>query len=245
MKWCWSCFTLTQGQTPCIDLPDPEVYPEDMLLGRLHFAEISPTQTLLRIFIGWTDSAPLEGQSQLYDVLDRYMDLLHRVLQPNDPPVTPVQDEPPVMAKPEDEAQQEWLLPEPVVVAAEALTIGTVAEEAVANDASTEDAKTEIRGIDSTAEECACAEANCVGAGQSLPPTAEAVEDNPPAAWQVQAIEGTDRLHQAKPLAPWMKQRLRWMKLRPRILPTRRTQSDSSCWTHQTPPRMNDSFTAR
>src|SRR5690606_17626654 len=50
-------FYSTQGQTPCIDLPDPEVYPEDLLLARLHFAEISPAQTILRLFLGWTDSA--------------------------------------------------------------------------------------------------------------------------------------------------------------------------------------------
>lgn len=195
-------FYSTQGQTPCIDLPDPEVYPEDMLLGRLHFAEISPTQTLLRIFIGWTDSAPLEGQSQLYDVLDRYMDLLHRVLPPNDPPVTSMKGESPATAEHEDEAQQERPLPEPAVVAAEALKIGTVAEEAVANDALTEDAKTEIRGIDPSRVECVCAETNCVGAGQSLPPTVEAVEDQPPVEWQVQATEGKDRLHQENSFGP-------------------------------------------
>ncbi|MCC6607895.1 MAG: hypothetical protein IT327_32115 [Anaerolineae bacterium] len=189
-------FYSTQGQTPCIDLPDPEVYPEDLLLGRLHFAQISPTQTLLRIFIGWTDSAPLEGQSQLHDVLDRYMDLVHRVLPPNDPPVAPVEGELSVIAEHEDGAQLERPLPELVAVVTDALPIATMAEEAVANDALAEGAETETRVVDPTWVECACVEANRVPVEQSLPPTAEAVEDQPPTEWQVKAIEGKDDLHQ-------------------------------------------------
>lgn len=197
-------FYSTQGQTPCIDLPDPEVYPEDLLLARLHFAQIAPGQTILRLFLGWTDTASLEGLRELYDVLAQYMDLLHRVLPPNDPPVAPMEGKPSMIAEHEAGAQRERPLPELVAVAAEALSIGTKAEAVVPHDALTEQAKTEIRGIDldPAGVDCGCAEANRVPDDHSLLPTAEVVEDNPPAAWQVQAIEGTDRLHQDNSFGP-------------------------------------------
>ncbi|MBK8903471.1 MAG: hypothetical protein IPM53_19970 [Anaerolineaceae bacterium] len=184
-------FYSTQGQTPCIDLPDPEVYPEDLLLARLHFAEISPAQTILRLFLGWTDSASLEALSQLYDVLDRYMDLLHRVLQPNDPPVAPVKGETPVTAKPEGEAQQERPFPE-IVTAAECVTMHCAAEDGGL------EAATQLPVIEDTWEEIVAVET----ATQSPPPTAEASEDQPLAEWQVQATEGKDRLHQENSFGP-------------------------------------------
>ena len=172
-------FYSTQGQTPCIDLPDPEVYPEDLLLARLHFAEISPAQTILRLFLGWTDSASLEALSQLYDVLDRYMDLLHRVLQPNDPPVTPVKGETPVTAKPEGEVP-ERPFPE-TVTAADCVTMHCAAEDGVPEVA------TQLPVIEDAWEEIVAAEVS---------------EDQPPVEWQVQATEGKDRLHQENSFGP-------------------------------------------
>ncbi|MAT97761.1 MAG: hypothetical protein CL608_11500 [Anaerolineaceae bacterium] len=85
-------FYSSQGQIPCVDLPDPNVHPEDVLLARLHFAEISPAQTMLRVFIGWTDSAPLEGLDELYGLLQRYMDLLYQVLLPDTLPTLPAEN---------------------------------------------------------------------------------------------------------------------------------------------------------
>ncbi|MCB8979880.1 MAG: hypothetical protein H6657_20920 [Ardenticatenaceae bacterium] len=195
-------FYSTQGQTPCIDLPDPEVYPEDLLLARLHFAQIAPGQTLLRLFLGWTDTASLEGLRELYDVLVRYMDLLHRVLPPNDPPIAPVEGEPSVIAEHEAGAQRERPLPELIAVAAEALTIDTMAEAVVPHGALTEDAETEIREIDPAGVDCGCAEANRVPDDHALTPTAEAVAGEPAPAWQVQAAEGKDRLHQDNSFGP-------------------------------------------
>ena len=82
-------FHSSQGQIPCIDLPDPEAIPPDLLLARLHFSAITPHQTMLRIFIGWTDSASLSGLDELYRLLQLYMDLLHMVLLPDGAPPLP------------------------------------------------------------------------------------------------------------------------------------------------------------
>lgn len=79
-------FHSSQGCTPCIDLPDHEAYPPDLLLARLHFSAISPRQTMLRIFIGWTQAAPLGELNDLYNLLQRYMELLHQVLDTVAPP---------------------------------------------------------------------------------------------------------------------------------------------------------------
>ena len=73
-------FHSSQGRIPCIDLPNPEAIPLDLLLARLHFSVISPQQTILRIFIGWTESASLGELQDLYTLLQQYMALLQQVL---------------------------------------------------------------------------------------------------------------------------------------------------------------------
>ncbi|MFZ1400852.1 MAG: hypothetical protein WAS33_28370, partial [Candidatus Promineifilaceae bacterium] len=182
-------FYSSQGQIPCVDLPDPYVHPEDLLLARLHFAEISPAQTMLRIFIGWTDSAPLEGLDELYDVLERYMGLLHRVLQPNDPPVASVKGEPAVTAEPVTE-EPERPFPE-TVAAADCVTKDGLAADVVP------EAGAEACGIEDTSEENVCARA-----AESSLPAAEVPEVQPPVDWQVQATEGKDRLPQDNSFGP-------------------------------------------
>lgn len=99
-------------------------------------------------------------------------------------------------------AQQELLLPEPFVAAGDALTIRTMTEGVLANGALAEHAETYIRMIDPAGIKCAYAEPNCVAADQSLPPTAEPMEDQPTTEWQVQAAEGKVRLHQDKSFGP-------------------------------------------
>lgn len=182
-------FFSSQGETPCVDLPDPHVYPDDLLLARLHFAETSPEQSMLRIFIGWTDSAPLEGLDELYDVLQRYIDVLHKVLQPDAPPAAPANDEPAVVAEPEAEGQ-ERPLPESVAVA----------------DCATEDGQAvdivPEAGTDVWVTEDAGGEKECVNAAQAQRPVAEAPEVQPPEDWQVQTTEGKDPLHQDNSFGP-------------------------------------------
>ena len=184
-------FHSSQGFIPSVDLPDSERYPPDLLLARLHFAEISPTQTMLRLFIGWTDSAPLAGLEELYGVLDRYMDLLHRVLQPNDLPAAPVKGEPAVTAVPEGE-EQERPFPESVAVAADALTMHCATADGV------QEAAAHLPVIEDAWEEIVAAEA----AAQSPLPAAEVSADQPSAEWQVQATEGKDRLHHENSFGP-------------------------------------------
>lgn len=81
-------FHSSQGHLPCVTLSHPDTPPPDLLLGRLHFATISPQQTMLRIFIGWTDVTPLPALHTLYMLLQQYMALLHQVLLPT-PPSSP------------------------------------------------------------------------------------------------------------------------------------------------------------
>jgi hypothetical protein len=145
--------------------------------------------------------------------------------QPNDPPVTQVKDEPPVIAEHEDGAQLERPLPELVAVATDALPIATMAEEAVANDALAEGAETETRVVDPTWVECACVEANRVPVEQSLPPTAEAVEDQPPQSGRSRPSKAKTDLHQENSFGlDERSQRRQSVTLRLRKLPTKRTQ---------------------
>ncbi|MBK8905466.1 MAG: hypothetical protein IPM53_30060 [Anaerolineaceae bacterium] len=172
-------FYSTQGQTPCIDLPDPEVYPEDLLLARLHFAEISPAQTILRLFIGWTDTAPLSGLDELYSLLQQYIDLLHQVLLPNGSPALQAERPLRVERSPNEMAadKDEQTLPEFV----------EAPEVDVVND-----------GLKSRAEAAAVEEdATTViltYADAEAPPP-QTPDQQPLPNWQIQAIEGQDWLH--------------------------------------------------
>ena len=103
-------FHSSQGSVPCIDLPDPEIYPPDLLLARLHFSAIAPQQTILRIFIGWTETAPLGELDDLYKLLQQYMDLLHQVLLPGGSPTWPTENSLQEPAAYEEERP----LPEPI-----------------------------------------------------------------------------------------------------------------------------------
>ena len=149
-------FSSSQGQIPCVDLPEPNVHPDDLLLARLHFAEISPEQTILRLFIGWTDTAPLSGLDELYRLLQQYIDLLHQVLLPNGYPSLQA-DRPPNETAADKEPM---LLPGFVAAAVE------------------EDATTVI---------------HTYADAEALPPRTP--DQQPLPNWQIQAIEGQDRLH--------------------------------------------------
>lgn len=162
-------FHSSQRHTPCIDLPDPETYPEDLLLARLHFTAVSPQQTMLRIFIGWTDTASLSGQGELYGLLQKYMDLLHQVLLPDISPDSPVKSGSNGVSAYEEER------PLPVSV--------TLPEADLANDVVGHSAETAAVEAEET-------EVRITYADAEAPPA----QPQPP-DWQIQETEGQDLLH--------------------------------------------------
>lgn len=166
-------FHSSQGHTPCIDLPDPETTPKDLLLARLHFTAVSPQQTMLRIFIGWTDTAPLSGLDELYGLLQRYMDLLHQVLLPDISPALPVKNASNGVTGYEGER------PLPVPFA--------IPEVDLANDVVGHSAETAAVAAEDTEVRITYADA------EATPPKAPAPQ--PPPDWQIQETEGQDLLH--------------------------------------------------
>lgn len=166
-------FHSSQRHTPCIDLPDPETYPKDLLLARLHFTAVSPQQTMLRIFIGWTDTASLSGLGELYGLLQKYMDLLHQVLLPDISPDLPVKSGSNGVSAYEEERP----LPVPV----------TLPEADLAND------------VVGHCNETAVVEANTaeiiITYADAEAPLPGTPAQQTPQDWQIQETEGQDLLH--------------------------------------------------
>ncbi|MFZ1399878.1 MAG: hypothetical protein WAS33_23440 [Candidatus Promineifilaceae bacterium] len=166
-------FHSSQGRTPCIDLPDPEAFPPDLLLARLHFSAIAPHQTMLRIFIGWTDSAPLFGLDELYNLLQQYMALLQQVLGTDVPSPVSAENGRPGETRYEVERPLPESIAEPM---AEWLT-GVVTPNAEAATVAAEDNDMSALSVDA-----------------EVPPP-KLQSDQPPPNWQIQESEGKDLLH--------------------------------------------------
>ena len=76
-------FHPSQGPHPLMALENQDQPPNDVVLARLQFTELSTEQTLLRIFIGWADLAPLAELDTLYNLLRGYIHLMTKVLSTN------------------------------------------------------------------------------------------------------------------------------------------------------------------
>ncbi|MCB8940400.1 MAG: hypothetical protein H6654_07645 [Ardenticatenaceae bacterium] len=167
-------FHSSQGRIPCIDLPDSEAFPPDLLLARLHFSTISPQQTVLRIFIGWTEAASLGELQDLYNLLQQYMALLQQLLETDDPSPLPVEN-----GRPRDSSYEvERPLSEPV---AEPMPDW-------ATDVRTQSAETTTFATEDDEVSASSAEA------ETPLPKLQA-DQPPPPNWQVQGTNGKDLLH--------------------------------------------------
>ncbi|MCB8939229.1 MAG: hypothetical protein H6655_12505 [Ardenticatenaceae bacterium] len=173
-------FHSSQGRIPCIDLPDPEAIPPDLLLARLHFSTIAPQQTVLRIFIGWTEAASLGELQDLYNLLQQYMALLQQLLETDDPSPLPVEN-----GRHGDSSYEvERLLSEPV---AEPLPDWVTNVGAHSVESTTFAAGTTTFAIEDDEVSAPSAEAE--------PPSPKVQADQPPPNWQVQGTNGKDLLH--------------------------------------------------
>ncbi|MCB8947946.1 MAG: hypothetical protein H6653_08010 [Ardenticatenaceae bacterium] len=166
-------FHSSQGRIPCIDLPDPEALPPDLLLARLHFSTIAPQQTVLRIFIGWTEAASLDELQDLYNLLQQYMALLQKLLETDDSSPLPVGNGRP--GESSDEVERP--LSEPVAEPMPDWVTNVGAHSVESTTFAIEDA--EVSAPSAEAE--------------TPPPKLEA--DQPPPNWQVQGTNGKDLLH--------------------------------------------------
>ncbi|MCB8973864.1 MAG: hypothetical protein H6654_09920 [Ardenticatenaceae bacterium] len=162
-------FHSSQGRIPCIDLPDPEAIPPDLLLARLHFSTIAPQQTVLRIFIGWTEAASLGELQDLYNLLQQYMALLQQLLETDDPPPLPVEN-----GRHGDSSYEvERPLAEPVA----------------------EPMPDWVTNVGAQTAQTPTVEAEVYDGEDGIPPSIDT--EAPPPNWQVQGTDGKDLLHSA------------------------------------------------
>lgn len=166
-------FHSSQGRIPCIDLPDPEAMPPDLLLARLHFSAIAPQQTVLRIFIGWTESASLGELQDLYNLLQQYMALLQQLLETEDPSPLPVENGRPGESSDEVERPLSQPIAEPMPDWATDVRIQSA-------QAATNEANGGEVGIPSADAET---------------PLPKVQSDQPSPNWQIQGTNGKDLLH--------------------------------------------------
>lgn len=166
-------FHSSQGRIPCIDLPDPEALPPDLLLARLHFSAIAPQQTVLRIFIGWTEAASLGELQDLYNLLQQYMALLQQLLETDDSSPLPVGNGIPGESSYEVERPLSEQIAEPIPDWATDVRIQSA-------QAATNEAKGGEVGIPSADAET---------------PLPKVQADQPSPNWQIQGTNGKDLLH--------------------------------------------------
>ena len=76
-------FHAAEGKHPLLALEEMDNPKHDLLMARLQFTEPSTEQTLLRIFIGWAELAPLAELDTLYNLLRGYIHLMTKVLLPD------------------------------------------------------------------------------------------------------------------------------------------------------------------